>query len=39
MKRVAETSKPPVVIPVIVVLVHVHVALAIPPVEIRVKFV
>ena len=33
MKRVAEASDPPVVIPVIVVAVDVHVALVVPPVE------
>jgi hypothetical protein len=35
MKRVATTRKPPVVIPVIVVAVDVHVPLAVPPVERR----
>ena len=33
MKRVAEASKPPVVIPVVVVAIDVHVALVIPAVE------
>lgn len=33
MKRVAKPSEPPVVVPVVVVLVDVHVALVIPPVE------
>ena len=33
MKRVAPTGKPPVVVPVIVVAVNVHVALVVPPVE------
>jgi hypothetical protein len=31
MKRVAETSEPPVVVPVVVVAVHVHVALVVVP--------
>ena len=34
-KRVAETGKPPVVIPVIVVAVDIHVPLVVPPVERR----
>ena len=33
MKRVAKTSEPPVVIPVVVVAVDVHVPLVVPPVE------
>jgi hypothetical protein len=33
MKRVAQASKPPVVVPVIVVAVDVHVAIVIPPIE------
>jgi hypothetical protein len=33
MKRVAKTGKPPVVVPVVVVAVDVHIALVIPPVE------
>ena len=33
MKKVAETSEPPIIIPVIVVAVDIHVALAVPPVE------
>ncbi len=33
MKRVATASEPPVVIPVVVVPVYVHVALVIPAVE------
>ncbi len=33
MKKVADTSEPPVVIPVIVVLVDIHIALVIPPVD------
>ena len=34
MKRVAETGEPPVVIPVVIVAVDVHVALiVVPPVE------
>ncbi len=33
MKRVAEAGKPPVVIPVVVVAVDVHVALVVPVVE------
>ncbi len=33
MKRVAKAGEPPVVIPVIVVAVDVHVPLVIPPVE------
>lgn len=33
MKRVAHTGKPPIVIPVIVVAVDVHLALVIPVVE------
>ena len=33
MKRVADASEPPVVIPVVVVAVDVHVALVIPAVE------
>lgn len=32
-KRVATPSKPPVVIPIIVVPIDVHIALVIPPVE------
>ncbi len=35
MKRVAETGKPPVVVPVVVVVIDVHVALIVPPVESR----
>ena len=30
MKKVADASKPPVVVPVIVVAVHVHVTLVVP---------
>ena len=33
MKRIAHASEPPVVIPVIVVAVDIHIALAVPPVE------
>lgn len=33
MKRVADAREPPVVIPVIVVAVDVHVTLVVPPVE------
>ena len=33
MKRVAEAGEPPVVVPVIVVAVDVHVALVVPAVE------
>ena len=33
MKRVADTRKPPVVVPVVVVAVHVHVAVIVPEVE------
>ena len=33
MKRVADASKPPVVVPVIVIAIAVHVALVVPPVE------
>ena len=33
MEQVAEASEPPVVVPVVVVAVDVHVALVIPPVE------
>jgi hypothetical protein len=33
MKRVAHAREPPIVVPVVVVAVDVHVALAIPPVE------
>ena len=32
-ERVAKASEPPVVVPVVVVAVDVHVALVIPPVE------
>ena len=35
MKRVAKTSEPAVVVPIIVVAVDVHVALAVPPAEDR----
>jgi len=35
MKRVADTGEPPVVIPVIVIAVNVHIPLVIPPVEDR----
>jgi hypothetical protein len=35
-KRVAEHREPPVVIPVILVLVHVHFALAVPAIEVRI---
>jgi hypothetical protein len=38
MKRVAKTSEPPVVVPIIVVTVDVHVALVVPLVE-RSEFV
>ena len=33
MKRVAHASKPPVVVPVVVVAVDVHLALVVPTVE------
>ena len=33
MKRVSDAREPPVVIPVVVVLVHVHVLLVVPAVE------
>jgi len=33
MKRVADAREPPVVVPVVVVAVDVHVALVVPPVE------
>lgn len=33
MKRFADAGEPPVVIPVVVVAVDVHVALVVPPVE------
>ncbi len=33
MKRVAQAGEPPVVIPVVVVLIDVHVALVVPPIE------
>ena len=33
MKSVATTGEPPIVIPVIVVAVDIHVAVAVPPVE------
>ena len=33
MKRVATAREQPIVIPVIVVAVHVHIALVVPPVE------
>jgi hypothetical protein len=33
MKRVADAREPPIVIPVVVVAVAIHVALAVPPVE------
>ncbi len=33
MKRVAQASEPPVVIPVVVVAVDIHVTLVVPPVE------
>jgi len=33
IKRVADAGEPPVVIPVVVVAVDVHVALVVPPVE------
>ena len=33
MKRFADAGEPPVVIPVVVVAVDVHVTLAIPPIE------
>jgi hypothetical protein len=33
MKRVAQTSEPPVVVPVVVVTVDVHIALIVPAVE------
>lgn len=33
MRKVANTSEPPVVVPVVVVAVDVHVPLAVPPVE------
>jgi len=33
MKRVADARKPPVVVPVVVVAVHKHLALVIPTVE------
>ena len=33
MKRVADAREPPVVIPLVVVAVDVHVALVVPPVE------
>jgi hypothetical protein len=33
MKKIAETREPPVVIPLIVVAVDIHVALVIPAVE------
>lgn len=33
MKRVAQTGEPPVVVPVVVVTVDVHVALVVPAVE------
>jgi hypothetical protein len=35
MKKVATTRKPPVVIPVVVVAVDVHVPVIVPPVERR----
>lgn len=36
MKRVAHASEPPVVVPIVVVTVHVHVTLVLPQVEDRV---
>ena len=33
MKRLADTREPPVVVPVVVVAVHIHIALAVPPIE------
>lgn len=39
MKRVATTSERPVVVPVVVVAVDVHVALVVPPVERGVAYV
>ena len=39
MKRVADTREPPVVIPVVVVAVDVHLALIVPTVEIRIAIV
>jgi len=33
MKRVSDAGEPPAVVPVVVVAVDVHVALAVPPVE------
>jgi len=35
MKRFAETGKPPIVVPVVVVAVDVHVALVVPTVEVN----
>ena len=35
MKRFADAGEPPVVVPVVVVAVHVHVALVVPLVERR----
>ncbi len=39
MKRVANTGKPPVIVPVVVVAIDVHLALVIPAVEIRIAIV
>ncbi len=35
MKKVADTAEPPIVVPVVVVAVHVHVALVVPAIEAR----
>jgi len=39
MKRVADTGKPPVVVPIVVVAVDVHFALVVPTVEDRIAIV
>lgn len=35
MKKVSDTPEPPVVVPVVVVLVDVHIRLIVPPVEVH----